>query len=109
MSDTTIYTASKIVTMHSSNPLATAVAVRDGRVLAVGSLEECQAWGPHIIDERYADAVIVPGFIEAHGHIMDALNSEQSYVGFFDYPLADGSRVRGVTSTAAPDLAIEGD
>ena len=101
MSDTTIYTASKIVTMHSSNPVATAVAVRDGRVLAVGSLEECQAWGPHVLDERYADSVLLPGFIEAHGHTMDALNTEKTYVGYFDYPLADGSTVLGITSTAA--------
>ncbi len=101
MSDTTIYTASKIVTVHSSNPVAHAVAVRDGRVLAVGSLEECQAWGPHTLDDRYADAVLLPGFIEAHGHTMDALNTHRSYVGYFDYPLPDGSPARGVTSTAA--------
>ena len=33
----TVFTARRIVTMNASNPSATAVAVRDGRILEVGT------------------------------------------------------------------------
>ena len=73
MTDTVIYTARKIITMHASNPEATAVAVRDGRVLAAGTLEECAAWGEHEVDRRFEDKVLIPGFVEAHGHTADGM------------------------------------
>jgi hypothetical protein len=37
---TTIFQARKILTMNPSRPLATHVAVRDGRILGAGSLDE---------------------------------------------------------------------
>ena len=37
---TTIYPARRIITMNPAIPFAEAVAVRDGRVLAVGTVEE---------------------------------------------------------------------
>ena len=74
--------------------------VRDGRVLAVGSYEECAQWGPHTVDDSFADKVLVPGFVEAHGHSMDALVVMFPYVGYFDYPLADGTVAKGATTYA---------
>ena len=38
MSDITVYSARKIITLNPMQPEATHVAVRDGRILAVGSL-----------------------------------------------------------------------
>ena len=52
-------------------PTATAVAVKDGRILSVGTLEDLQPWlkrFPYEIDKRFEDQVIYPGFVEAHGH-----------------------------------------
>ena len=43
-SPTTVYTAKKIVTMNRSQPEATAVAVRDGIILAVGSFDDVRPW-----------------------------------------------------------------
>ena len=71
MSKITVFTAAKIRTMNPSMPTATAVAVRDGMVLEVGSLETLQPWleaYPHDIDETFAHHVIVPGFIDPHLH-----------------------------------------
>jgi predicted amidohydrolase YtcJ len=45
MAMTTIYQA-KVVTMTPSQPLATHVAMRDGRILGAGTLEELAGWGP---------------------------------------------------------------
>lgn len=71
MSEITVFTARKIITMNPSLPLATAVAVRDGRIVEVGSLETLQPWlqaHAHHIDERFADLVLMPGFIDPHLH-----------------------------------------
>ncbi|MGD9924503.1 MAG: amidohydrolase family protein, partial [Pseudorhodoplanes sp.] len=67
----TIFVARKIVTMDPGWPTATAVAVKDGRILSVGTLEDLQPWMkrfPYDIDRRFAKQVIYPGFVEAHGH-----------------------------------------
>src|SRR4029453_18759793 len=50
-----------------------AVAIDDGRITAVGSADELGR-GTH-----YADAVIVPGFVNAHSHLEYAV-----YGGFGD-------------------------
>ena len=86
-----IFTARKVVTMNPANPEAEAVAVRDGRILCAGSLEECQAWGPADVDSRFADHVLIPGFVEAHGHTADSASELMPYVGYYPYPLSDGS------------------
>ena len=41
---TTIFSAKKILTMNSYQPVATHVAVRDGRILGAGSLDELAQW-----------------------------------------------------------------
>lgn len=67
----TVFVAKKIVTMDPSIPMATAVAVSDGRILSVGSLEDMKPWTdkyPTQINKQFADKVMYPGFIEAHGH-----------------------------------------
>ncbi|MBU3740160.1 MAG: amidohydrolase, partial [Rhodoferax sp.] len=70
MSPTTVYAARRIITMNPSRPEATHVAVRDGRILGVGSLDELAGWGPHQLDGRFADKVLMPGLVEAHAHLM---------------------------------------
>jgi len=67
----TVFTAKKIVTMDPGWPTATAVAVRDGRILSVGTMEDLKPWldqHPYEINASFQDKVIYPGFIEAHGH-----------------------------------------
>ena len=81
---TTIYPARRVITMNPAFPTADAVAVRGDRVLAVGSVDELAAWGEHTIDARFADNVLMPGFIEAHTHVMAGAMWAFTYVGFFD-------------------------
>ena len=66
----TIFSARKIITMNPSQPQATHVAVRDGRILGAGALDELRGWGPHVLDTRFADKVLMPGFVEGHAHLM---------------------------------------
>nr|WP_313024976.1 hypothetical protein [Brucella intermedia] len=67
----TVYTARKIVTMDPGWPEATAVAVKDGKILSVGTLDDLKPWldkYPHKIDKQFQNRVIYPGFVEAHSH-----------------------------------------
>lgn len=93
---TTIYVAKKIVTMNGYLPEATAVAVREGKILCVGTLEECQMWGKATIDDTFQDRVLVPGFVEGHGHTAQGALAIMPYVGFYEAPQADGSIARGI-------------
>jgi predicted amidohydrolase YtcJ len=67
----TVFVAKKIVTMDPGWPAGTAVAVRDGRVLSVGTLDDLKPWldkSSYTIDQTFADKILLPGFVEAHGH-----------------------------------------
>ncbi|MDP6344713.1 MAG: amidohydrolase, partial [Alphaproteobacteria bacterium] len=71
MSEITVFKAGIIRTMNPSLPEATAVAVRDGRIIEVGTPETMRPWldaHPHRIDESFADKVLLPGFIDPHLH-----------------------------------------
>jgi len=71
----TVFTAKKIITMNESWPQATAIAVRDGQILEVGDLETLQSWLIHddyVIDDRFAQQIMMPGFIDPHLHPMMA-------------------------------------
>ena len=91
-----MFPARTIVTMDPSQPEVEAVAVRDGRILAAGSVEECSSWGSHQIDRRFAEHVIVPGMIEAHGHRLEGAFSMLPYVGWFDRHRVDGGVTPGI-------------
>ncbi|KXF52920.1 hypothetical protein AXA44_08795 [Rhodococcus sp. SC4] len=67
----TVYLARRVVTMEPGNPTATAVAVRGDRIVEAGTLESLGPWlqaFPHTIDDRFADQVLLPGFIDPHLH-----------------------------------------
>ena len=66
-----VYTAKKIITMEPALAEATAVAVADGRIVSVGSLESLQPWlqGREVnIDRSLQGKVLLPGFIDPHVH-----------------------------------------
>lgn len=91
----TIYPARKVITMNPAFPKGTAVAVRDGRVLGVGSRDELAGWGAHNVDATFSDLVLMPGFIEAHTHVMTGGVWQFPYVGFFDRVDPSGTRWTG--------------
>lgn len=95
MSNTTVLKAGKIITMNSYVAEATHVAIRDGRILGVGTLGQVSAWGPHELDERFADKVLMPGFVEGHAHAMEGGVWNHAYVGYQDRFDPDGKRWRG--------------
>ncbi len=78
----TIYPARLVRTMDPARPTAEAVAVVGDRIRAVGSLEELARYGESRIDDRYADSVLFPGFVEAHAHTMGGALWRHTYIGY---------------------------
>lgn len=66
----TIYTGGTIITVNDAEPLVEAVAVKDGKILAVGTRAEIEgsykADTTQIID--LDGRTMLPGFVDAHGH-----------------------------------------
>lgn len=59
----------KIVTVDENLPEAEAIAVADGRILAVGSNEEIERYVSETTEVVDIDGLLaIPGFIEGHGH-----------------------------------------
>lgn len=84
MSQTVIYNAQKIITMDPNQPEASHVAVRDGKILAVGGADCADPWGPARHDDRLANTVLMPGFVEGHAHMMAGAMWQYAYAGYHD-------------------------
>ena len=71
MSEITVFLARQIHTMNPSMPHASAVAVRDGWIVEVGTLETLAPWldaHSHVVDRTFEAHVLLPGFIDPHLH-----------------------------------------
>jgi len=101
MSQITLYRARRILTMNPRQRSATHVAVRDGRILAVGDAACADGWGEPVRDERFADAVLTPGFVEAHSHLMAGGVWRFTYAGFHRRVAPDGGTWEGLTDIDA--------
>jgi len=90
--------------MDPGRPEASAVAVSQGRIVSVGSIETMQPWlrrYPHSIDDRYQDKVMMPGFIDPHTHLrLSGTYMGLEYVGPIDSAAPDGIR-KGLPSRDA--------
>ncbi|MCV7191296.1 amidohydrolase [Mycolicibacterium brumae] len=63
-----ILTAGTVITMDPARPCADAVAVSDGRIVAVGTLADCRAAYPDAVVSDTGAQVLAPGFVEPHSH-----------------------------------------
>ena len=96
----TVYVAKKVVTMDPSNPVATAVAVSDGKILSVGSLEDLKPWTdkyPTQINRQFEGKVLYPGFVDPHEHpLMGGITSTSYPLTYFPLPSPWGKPFPGV-------------
>jgi len=64
-----VFTNGRIYTVHKNNPLAEAVAVKDGIFMEVGLARDIEKWigkRTRVID--IGGAFVIPGFVDAHLH-----------------------------------------
>lgn len=102
LNEVAILIAKQIRTMDDSQPVAEAVAIRDGWIEQVGSVSELiEQYPTAVIDRSHSDHCLLPGFVEAHSHAMTGGMWEFTYVGFFDRRDPAGNLVTGCQSIAA--------
>jgi predicted amidohydrolase YtcJ len=66
-----------VVTVDEERPSAEAIAVKGDRIVAIGSSREIEAWigdATEVLD--LAGQLVIPGFIEGHGHFMGMGNAK---------------------------------
>ena len=101
MSPITIYAAKKIITMNPNQSIASHVAVKEGRILGVGSLEDLSGWGTYQLDQTFAEKYLLPGFVEGHAHTMEGTLWRYVYCGYFDRMDPNGTLWEGAKSIDA--------
>lgn len=91
-STTVIYTAREFRTMDPARPTASAVAVQDGRFVAVGNLADLQRSLPAAsIDHRFDGKTVTPGLIEQHVHpALAAVTMATKVIAIEDWDYVDG-------------------
>ncbi len=91
----TVFPARKIITVERALPEATAVAVSDGRIVTVGTLDDLEPWLAridHSIDRSFEDKVLVPGLIDPHMHpLLPAVLTQMPFVAPDPWSLPTGS------------------
>ncbi|MEM8579797.1 MAG: amidohydrolase [Pseudomonadota bacterium] len=67
----TIYSGGTILTMEDAQPRVEAVAVAEGKILALGSEADIDALrGPETNMVDLAGRALLPGFVDSHGHVV---------------------------------------
>jgi predicted amidohydrolase YtcJ len=75
MADADLVITGTVLTVDDARPTAEALAVADGRIVAVGTRSDVGALvGPSTQTIDVGDGCVMPGFVEAHGHpLMEAV------------------------------------
>src|SRR5436309_2083595 len=63
-----LFTNANLITFDDANPRATAMVVKDGKILAIGSESEVKPF-PATRHINLQNKTIVPGFIDSHIHL----------------------------------------
>src|SRR5262245_16213641 len=101
----TVLLNGKIVTLDAAAPLADALAVRDGKIIAIGRSADVRALagsGTRVVD--LAGRTVVPGLIDSHMHAIRAAlfyATEVNWIGTKSIPEAM-ERIRAAAKAAKP-------
>lgn len=95
----TIFVGADIVTLDDANPGAEALAVRGGRITAVGDRADVTAaqQGPATIVVDLGGATLLPGFVDPHSHYINSL-SVANQVNVFAPPAGPGADIDAIVA-----------
>jgi len=100
----TVFPARKIITMCDAMPTAQAVAVGNGKIISVGTMDSLKPWlerYPHEIDDRFVDKILMPGLIDPHVHpSLPAVTTQFPFIAPDDWLLPTG-KFPGATTPEA--------
>ncbi|HOX20497.1 MAG TPA: amidohydrolase [Gemmatimonadales bacterium] len=95
----TIYAGGDIITVSDSQPSAEALAVKDGRILAVGTLAQIERThkgrATTVVD--LAGHTLLPGFLDPHSHYISAI-SVANQVNVFPPPAGPGKDIPAIVA-----------
>jgi hypothetical protein len=95
----TIYFGGQIVTVNDAQPNVEAVAIKDGKILAVGTLavveKNNQGSTTQMID--LAGKTLMPGFLDPHSHYISSL-SVANQVNVYAPPNGPGKDIPGIVA-----------
>ena len=104
-SKTTVFLGGEILTMDDALPVAEALAVRDGKILAVGSRSEvAAAAGADAGIRHLAGNTLLPGFIDSHGHI-SAVISFMAFENIASPPVGQVNSIADIQSLLSAKAA----
>lgn len=89
----TIFTGGNIITMDDGRPTAEAVAIRNGVIASVGSLDQAQAAagrGAKVINLE--GRTLLPGFFDPHGHVT-MVGLQARYANLLPAPDGEGNDI----------------
>jgi hypothetical protein len=92
----TIYSGGKIITINDAQPTAEAVAVRDGKIIAVGNKDELMKTGgkkTRLVNLN--GKTMLPGFVDSHGHAY-AIGLQASTANLLPAPDGTGNSVAAI-------------
>lgn len=93
-----IFINGKIITVDSSNSIAEAVAVKDGKILAVGNSKDLlELKGSNTIVQDLAGKTMIPGLVDGHSHFM-GFGSEQ-YANIASPPVGPVHTIQDIITT----------
>ncbi|REE95608.1 amidohydrolase [Thermomonospora umbrina] len=100
----------RILTLDPFRPLAEALAVRAGRIVAIGAVDDVRdVHGPTTRLVDAGDGCVLPGFVEAHGHFVnDALERTGALVGLRPVRLPEAGRAVEAIRRAVAERGAEG-
>jgi predicted amidohydrolase YtcJ len=94
----------KVVTVDSAVPDGQAIAVKDGRILAVASDREIRQYiGKQTEVIELEGQLAIPGFIESHGHFM-GVGQQQTQLNLMD--IANWDEAVAMVEFAAKDIPV---
>ncbi len=95
----TIFTGGDIVTVNDAQPTVEALAVKDGRILAVGarSVVEAAHKGESTTVVDLAGKALLPGFLDPHSHYFSSL-TVANQVNVFAPPAGPGKDIPGIVA-----------
>lgn len=101
-----LLTNGKVLTVDAKNTIASAIAVRDGKIVATGGAELAQRYTPaRTIDLK--GRALLPGFIDTHVHMQTMTHRQISMVGVKS--IADiQTRIREMAAKLGPNEWITG-
>jgi predicted amidohydrolase YtcJ len=110
MADAELLITGTVLTVDAARPTAEALAVADGRIVAVGNRSDVASFvgaGTRTVDLE--DGCVMPGFVEAHGHpLMEAMALSDRIVDIRPVTVRDADHVIAAVAREAKTRGADG-